>query len=95
MGVNTILNHKYNSLPHQKTKQRTGVILVQKFEGHTQHNAKRKCVYYRRLLVGWISANFAIIVQYSEESTILTVCVDFDTSMNIRYGGICELNADS
>ena len=24
----------------------------------------------------------------SEESTILTVCVDFDTSMNIRYRGL-------
>ena len=31
----------------------------------------------------------------SEESTILTGCVDFDTSMNIRYGGIREINADS
>jgi hypothetical protein len=30
----------------------------------------------------------------SEESTILTGCVDFDTSMNIRYGGICD-NANS
>ena len=32
---------------------------------------------------------------FCEESTILTVCVDFDTSMNIRYGGICEINANS
>jgi hypothetical protein len=30
-----------------------------------------------------------------KESTILTGCVDFDTSMNIRYRGIYEINANS
>jgi hypothetical protein len=30
---------------------------------------------------------------FCEETTILTGCVDFDTIMNIRYGGICEINA--
>ena len=28
-------------------------------------------------------------------STILTECVEFYTSMNIRYGAICEINAES
>ena len=32
---------------------------------------------------------------FYEESTILTECADFDTSMNIKYGGICEINANS
>jgi hypothetical protein len=32
---------------------------------------------------------------FCEESTILTGCVDFDTSMNIRCRDICEINAIS
>ena len=32
---------------------------------------------------------------FYEESTKLTGCVDFDTSMNIRYGATCEINTES
>ena len=32
---------------------------------------------------------------FCEESTKLTGCVDFDTSMNIRYGATCEINMES
>jgi hypothetical protein len=50
------------------------------------------------IIVGRIRSQFCSNCAVSEESTILTVfyyvCLDFDTSMNIRYGGICEINAD-
>jgi hypothetical protein len=42
--------------------------------------------------VGRISES---IGAFCEESAILTGCVDFGTSMNIKYGGICEINANS
>ena len=32
---------------------------------------------------------------FCEESTKLTGCVDFDTSMNIRYGATCEIDTES
>jgi hypothetical protein len=38
----------------------------------------------------WSGANKWKYCAFCEESTILTGCVD-DTSMNIRYGGICEI----
>ena len=39
-------------------------------------------------IVGRISAQFCNNCAVSEEST---VCVYFDTSINIRHGGICEI----
>ena len=42
--------------------------------------------------VGWISEQFAYNHAFCEESTILTVFVNFYTSMNIRFGAICEIN---
>ena len=32
---------------------------------------------------------------FCDENTKLTGCVDFDTSMNIRYGATCEINTKS
>ena len=32
---------------------------------------------------------------FCEESAKMTGCVDLDTSMSIRYGGIFEINAES
>ena len=37
----------------------------------------------------------SIVHAFCEESTKLTGCVDFDPSMNIRYGATCEINAES
>ena len=53
--------------------------------------------YILAYIVGRISAQFCNNWAVSEESTILQTVsyADFDTSMNIRYGGICEINADS
>jgi hypothetical protein len=48
-------------------------------------------IIYFTYVVGRISAQFCNNCAVSEESTILTVCVDFDTSRNIRHGGICEI----
>jgi hypothetical protein len=48
------------------------------------------------LLYSTLLYNFEIIVQLVKKTPYwYAVCVDFDTSMNIRYGGICETNADS
>ena len=35
------------------------------------------------------------IVHFVKKCTKLTGCVHFDTSMNIRYAGICEINTES
>ena len=42
-----------------------------------------------------IDVNMQKHYAFYEESTKLTVCEDFDTSMKIRYGAICEINAKS
>ena len=47
------------------------------------------------VLVGRISEQFLHNRAFCEESTILTGCADFYTSMNIRYRGICEINPES
>ena len=47
------------------------------------------------LIVGRISAQFLHNSVYWEESTVLTECLNFYTSINIRYGGIFEKNAES
>ena len=44
--------------------------------------------------VGWISEIFVYNHAFCEESTILTVFVNFYTSMNIRCGAICEINLE-
>ena len=41
-----------------------------------------------------ISAQFLHNRAFPEESTIFTECADFYASMNIRYGFICEINAE-
>ena len=46
-------------------------------------------------IVGRICPQFLHNRAFCEESTKLTGCVDFDTSMNIRYGGISEINTES
>ena len=46
-------------------------------------------------VVGQISGQFVHNRAFCEESTILTGCVDFYTSTNIRYRGICEINSES
>ena len=46
-------------------------------------------------IVGRISTQFLHNRAFCEESTILTECVDFCRSMNIRYGAICEIDAES
>ena len=48
-----------------------------------------------RNIVGRISEQFVHNRAFCEESTILTGCVDFYTSMNIRYKGICEIKLES
>ena len=45
--------------------------------------------------MGRISAQCLHNCAFCEERTKLTGCVDFDTSMNIRYGGIFEINTES
>ena len=47
------------------------------------------------MLVGRISAQFLNNRAFCEESTILTECVEFRMSMNIRYGAICEMNVEN
>ena len=49
------------------------------------------CYYIVTLIVRGISGQFYIIVHF----VTLTGCVDFYTSMNIRYRGICEINPES
>ena len=46
-------------------------------------------------MVGRISTQFLHNRAFCEESTILTECVDVCRSMNIKYGAICEINAES
>ena len=47
------------------------------------------------IIVGRISAQFLHNRASCEESTILKECVDFCTSINIKYGAICEINAEN
>ena len=61
-----------------------------------------ECIYNENMIfneslpvVGRISEQFLNNRAFCEESTILTGCVDFYTSMNIRYRGICEINPES
>ena len=46
-------------------------------------------------IVERISAQFLHNRAFCEESTTLTECIDVYTSMNIRYGAICQINAES
>ena len=43
--------------------------------------------------MGRMSAHFLHNRAFCKESTTLTECVDFYTSMNTRYGAIDEINA--
>ena len=45
--------------------------------------------------MGRISEQLVHNRAFCEESTIFTGCVDFYTSMKIRYKAICEINPES
>ena len=45
--------------------------------------------------MGWTSTQILHNRAFYKESTMLIECVDFYTSMNIRYGGIYEINTES
>ena len=47
------------------------------------------------LVVGRINAQFLHNRAFCEECIIMTRCVDFYTSMNIKYRGIYEINLGS
>ena len=51
--------------------------------------------YISHLIVERISAPFLHNRAFCEESTTLTECIDVYTSMNIKYGAICQINAES